>query len=126
MQRSLITILILAALAMAGCYPVLDTSIPANQAIVEARRTPAPQALPVPLAEPVVVPVEPTAQAIEIEEEGQVDCNIAGNINRAGEKIYHLPTGAYWSQVRIDLERGEEWLCSENEAIEKGYRKSGR
>lgn len=70
--------------------------------------------------------VQATAQAIDAEEAEQVDCRIAGNVSRAGEKIYHLPGGQYYSRVKIDLSAGEEWLCSEEEAAEKGYRKAER
>ncbi len=108
MQRSLITILILAALAMAGCYPVLDTSIPANQAIVEARRTPA----------PAIVPVEevPTVEP----------CTVKGNVSASGEKIAHVEGQANYTNVVIDPEHGEKCFPTLDAAIAEGWRSAQR
>ncbi len=116
MQRSLITILILAALAMAGCYPVLDTSISANQAIVEARRTPA----------PAIVPAEEVGEVLP-DPVPEPPC-IVVKVNRSkdGTFVYHMPDGAYYDQVRIDESRKEFFACSEQEAIDAGARKSQR
>ena len=47
-------------------------------------------------------------------------CNIKGNINRQGKKIYHIPSGKYYKQTNP-----EEWFCTEQEAIEAGFKKSG-
>jgi len=46
---------------------------------------------------------------------------IKGNINSKGEKIYHLP-----GQQNYDITKAEELFKSEEEAINKGYRKSKR
>ena len=46
---------------------------------------------------------------------------IKGNINSKGEKIYHVPDGAYY-----DRTVAEEWFKTEEEAISAGYRKSSR
>lgn len=69
---------------------------------------------------------EATALAIDVEEAGQQNCLIAGNIAGDGSLIYHVPGGAYYNRVKIDLDRGEEWLCTEEEAVAKGYRKAER
>ncbi|MFJ7825158.1 thermonuclease family protein [Psychrobacillus sp. NPDC096623] len=47
-------------------------------------------------------------------------CNIKGNINRQGKKIYHLPTGKYYEQTNP-----EEWFCTEQDATKAGFKKSG-
>jgi endonuclease YncB( thermonuclease family) len=60
--------------------------------------------------------MEPTVRAGE--------CNIKGNINRNGEKIYHLPGTAFYSRTKISEEKGERWFCSEVEANEAGWRSS--
>ena len=52
------------------------------------------------------------------------DCNIKGNISVSGEKIYHLPGQEYYYKTVIDESKGEKWFCSEDEAIEAGWRKS--
>lgn len=46
---------------------------------------------------------------------------IKGNINSKGDKIYHVPSGQYY-----DVTKPEELFCTEQEAINAGYRKSQR
>lgn len=58
-------------------------------------------------------------------------CEIKGNLGRNGEKIYHLPTGAYWETVKIDTDRCvngvcEQWFCTPEQAEAAGFRKSSR
>lgn len=53
-------------------------------------------------------------------------CDIKGNINEKGEKIYHLPGTKWYPDTYIDETRGERWFCSEAEAREAGWRKSLR
>ncbi len=53
-------------------------------------------------------------------------CRIKGNISRSGNRIFHVPGGAYYAATRIDEARGERWFCSEDEAAAAGWRKSGR
>lgn len=52
------------------------------------------------------------------------ECNIKGNINSSGEKIYHLPGQRYYDSTKIDTGSGERWFCSEGEALAAGWRKS--
>ncbi len=53
-------------------------------------------------------------------------CNlIKGNIAyKTGEKIYHTRGQAYYNDTHIDLKYGEKFFCSEQEAIQAGWRKS--
>jgi micrococcal nuclease len=54
-------------------------------------------------------------------------CVIKGNISQGtGEKIYHVPGGAFYDQTVIDPARGERWFCTEAEAVANGWRKSAR
>jgi endonuclease YncB( thermonuclease family) len=53
-------------------------------------------------------------------------CNIKGNINQRGEHIYHVPSGAYYDRTFINPLRGERWFCSEQEAVQAGWRRSKR
>ena len=46
---------------------------------------------------------------------------IKGNINSKGEKIYHIPGGAYY-----DITKPEAWFNTEEEAQTAGYRRSSR
>ncbi len=48
-------------------------------------------------------------------------CQIKGNINSKGEKIYHMPEGSYY-----DMTVAEEMFCSRSEAEEAGFRPSSR
>lgn len=49
------------------------------------------------------------------------DCPIKGNITDNG-RIYHMPWSPWYSRVRIDERRGEQWFCSESDAIAAGWR----
>ncbi|HEX6980231.1 MAG TPA: thermonuclease family protein [Alphaproteobacteria bacterium] len=51
-------------------------------------------------------------------------CRIKGNINRRGERIYHVPGGRYYDRTRVDESQGERWFCSEAEARAAGWRRS--
>lgn len=51
-------------------------------------------------------------------------CNIKGNISSTGVRIYHVPSGQYYSQTLINTAKGEKWFCSQGEAMLAGWRKS--
>ena len=54
-------------------------------------------------------------------------CDIKGNISyNTGEKIFHVPGQEFYSQTVINPDYGERWFCSENEAIQNGWRKAYR
>jgi micrococcal nuclease len=55
----------------------------------------------------------------EKEDAADTKCTIKGNINSSGEKIYHVESGRYYK-----ITKPEEWFCSEQEAIDAGFRKS--
>ena len=63
----------------------------------------------------------------ELEEEEQVNdsCEIKGNISSSKEKIYHLPGCGSYEKTVIDKSAGERWFCSEQEAVDAGWRKAG-
>ncbi|MFI8491846.1 thermonuclease family protein [Peribacillus butanolivorans] len=46
---------------------------------------------------------------------------IKGNINSKGDKIYHIPTGQYY-----EITKPEELFCTEQDALNAGFRKSQR
>jgi endonuclease YncB( thermonuclease family) len=54
--------------------------------------------------------------------EPSADCMIKGNINRSGERIYHLPGTRGYAETRIDPAYGEGWFCSEEDAKAAGWR----
>jgi micrococcal nuclease len=49
---------------------------------------------------------------------------IKGNISSSGEKIYHVPGQQFYDQTQIDVASGEHWFCTEQEALDAGWRKS--
>ena len=51
-------------------------------------------------------------------------CVIKGNINAKKEKIYHAPGCGSYDKTVIDENSGEKWFCSEQDAIDAGWRKA--
>ena len=49
---------------------------------------------------------------------------IKGNVNRKGERIYHLPGQHNYSKTNMTKGLGERWFCSEAEAEAAGWRKA--
>lgn len=54
------------------------------------------------------------------------DCDIKGNINSKGEKIYHMPGQQFYDRTEIDESKGEKYFCSREEAEAHGFRPSQR
>ena len=52
------------------------------------------------------------------------ECTIKGNVNRKGERIYHVPGQRYYAQTKMEKGSGERWFCSEDEAQAAGWRRS--
>ncbi len=48
-------------------------------------------------------------------------CPIKGNISKQG-MIYHAPWSPWYRKTKVTLKDGERWFCSEDEAIEAGWR----
>lgn len=53
-------------------------------------------------------------------------CAIKGNVNSSGERIYHVPGGAFYNRTDIKPEEGDRWFCTEAEAQAAGFRRSER
>ncbi len=53
----------------------------------------------------------------------QEGCVIKGNISENGQ-LFHIPGCASYSTVKIDESKGEQWFCSEREAIDAGWEKA--
>ena len=49
-------------------------------------------------------------------------CDVKGNINGEGERIYHAPGSPSYDETRIDESNGERWFCTEAEARAAGWR----
>ena len=49
-------------------------------------------------------------------------CQIKGNINNKGDRIYHVPGSRSYGATRINEAKGERWFCNEAEARAAGWR----
>src|SRR3954471_14201049 len=78
---------------------------------VEASSSPV---APVPLAERGTAPAGSGPPSPE--------CRIKGNVNQAGERIYHLPSSPDYHRIVMRLDRGKRWFCDEAEARAAGWR----
>ncbi len=63
-----------------------------------------------------------SAPASEATPSGQ--CTIKGNINAEDEKIYHVIGCQSYTKTVIDESTGEQWFCTEKEALDAGWRKA--
>ena len=48
-------------------------------------------------------------------------CPIKGNISKQGN-IYHAPWSPWYGKTRVNTAKGERWFCSEEQAVEAGWR----
>lgn len=122
-KNNFIFIVVIVMMVLSGCsFVVQDTRTPQERATAETTRSLLPTVTPdpdeVPVDEVGETEPEPTLQPPSL--------NIKGNISSSGEKIYHMPDGAYYDQVKIDESKGEMWFRSEEDAIAAGWRKSSR
>lgn len=56
--------------------------------------------------------------------QGLSSCTIKGNISSSGEKIYHLLGCGSYDKTVIDESIGERWFCTQEEAVNAGWRKA--
>jgi len=49
------------------------------------------------------------------------ECIIKGNVDRLGQKYYHLPGEKYYSDTTINLLKEDQWLCTIEEAEAKNF-----
>src|ERR1700704_591371 len=54
------------------------------------------------------------------------DCTIKGNVNRAGECIYHTPSSRWYAQIKMHISKGTRWFCSVEDAEAAGCRETKR
>ena len=54
------------------------------------------------------------------------ECTIKGNVNRAGECIYHRPTSRWYAKIEMKISKGTRWFCSVDEAEAAGCRETRR
>jgi endonuclease YncB( thermonuclease family) len=54
------------------------------------------------------------------------ECTIKGNVNRAGECIYHTPASRWYAKITMQIAKGTRWFCSVEEAEAAGCRATRR
>jgi endonuclease YncB( thermonuclease family) len=67
-----------------------------------------------------------SARAASLASGASSNCRIKGNVGAKGERIYHVPGGAFYSSAQVNAAKGERWFCSEAEAVAAGWRRSQR
>lgn len=108
--------------------PPTNTAPPPTSTPTAARPTNTPQ----PVA-PVVVPpvrgggaVNPFTCAGGCMTAPDPSCNIKGNVNSRGERIYHTPALRDYDRTNVRPEEGDRWFCTEEEAQAAGFRRAQR
>lgn len=136
-MKLIISLVFVLAVFLAGCGTVTEEGIlfktadpkvsigfrfPTATPVVDA------PALPTvtPSVAPEVVPAEEVGEVVPDPTPAPPCEIIKGNISRTGEKIYHVPGGANYEQVKIDEAAGELFFCTEEEAVAAGWRKALR
>jgi endonuclease YncB( thermonuclease family) len=51
-------------------------------------------------------------------------CLIKGNVDRLDKRWYHLPSFRHYQATEVNLEHGDRWFCSEEEAQEAGFERA--
>jgi endonuclease YncB( thermonuclease family) len=54
------------------------------------------------------------------------DCIIKGNVNRNGERIYHMPNQRFYARINVEKGNGRRWFCTPEEAEAAGWRRALR
>jgi len=51
-------------------------------------------------------------------------CQIKGNIDRLDKRWYHLPSFRHYKATEVNLEHGDRWFCTEEEAQGAGFKRA--
>ena len=54
------------------------------------------------------------------------ECTIKGNVNRIGERIYHMQNQKFYARIRMDKAGGKRWFCTPEEAEAAGWHRAFR
>ena len=52
------------------------------------------------------------------------DCAIKGNVDRNDKRWYHLPEFRHYDQTEMNLDHGDRWFCTEEQAIKAGFERA--
>ena len=131
MHRGILAALLL--IGTASCTKPKPAPVTATPTVPTASATPTPT--PTPTITPTSTPTAsatPTVAASATPDDGcprgcmdpPPGCDIKGNINAEGVKIYHEPGQQYYSRTVINPSAGERWFCTRSEAEANGWRRS--
>jgi len=51
-------------------------------------------------------------------------CQIKGNVDRLDKRWYHLPSFRHYETTEINLEHGDRWFCTEEDAQTAGFERA--
>ena len=109
--------------ALAPTHTPVPTATPTPTLSPTQTPTATPTSIPTPThtatATPTPTPT-PTPQTCDFS--GTSEPVIKGNIGSSGDKIYHTPESPFYSRTVIDEAAGERFFCTEEEALEAGWR----
>ena len=54
------------------------------------------------------------------------ECTIKGNVNRNGERIYHMQNQRFYARIRMEKGTDKRWFCTPEEAEAAGWRRALR
>lgn len=54
----------------------------------------------------------------------EVGCLIKGNVDRLDQRWYHLPSFRHYAQTVVNLEHGDRWFCTEDQAQKAGFQRA--
>ena len=51
-------------------------------------------------------------------------CQIKGNLDRMDKRWYHLPSFRHYETTEVNLQHGDRWFCTEEDAISAGFERA--
>ncbi|OGK64525.1 hypothetical protein A2313_04735 [Candidatus Roizmanbacteria bacterium RIFOXYB2_FULL_41_10] len=54
----------------------------------------------------------------------KLGCLIKGNLDPNDRRFYHLPGFRHYSQIVMNLDKGDRWFCTEPDAIAAGFKRA--
>jgi len=54
----------------------------------------------------------------------ETGCVVKGNLDKLDKRWYHLPEMRHYNQVVVNLDKGDRWFCSQEEAVKAGFSKA--
>lgn len=129
-------ILLVALLLVASCtfQPIRDDRPPDVRAATQTALASEPvsgnvHVLRIRLLTPPPATIEPalapTATLPTVTPNATACLQVKANIDAHGRKLYHLPSMPNYAQVKVDESKGERIFCTEQDAINAGWTKSG-